>query len=54
MNILIFVINLKSSPGRKAHIIRQMQELDLRYELIEAVDGEQIVDYELGLERRYF
>ncbi len=43
----IFVINLKSSPNRKANISGQLDALDLDYQFIEAVDGSQFTPHEI-------
>ena len=43
----IFVINLKRSPNRKANISKQLDLLNLDYQLIEAVDGTQFTPHEV-------
>ena len=43
----IFVINLKRSPERKANISKQLDDLALDYQYIEAIDGTQFKPYEV-------
>jgi glycosyl transferase family 25 len=64
MNIPVFVINLKSSVDRKVHTINQLNDLDIPFQIIEAVDKFdssvlELVDkhrfnlFEQGLRSRY-
>ncbi len=47
MEIPVYVINLKRSASRKNHIIGQLNQADVPFQIIEAVDGEQLSDQEI-------
>jgi len=42
-----FVINLKRSPDRRANIEKQLQTLEIDYEIIEATDGRELTAEEI-------
>lgn len=44
----IYIINLKSSEQRKNVISRQLQDLDLSHEFIDAIDGRLLTSHELN------
>lgn len=46
-NIPTFVINLKRSPHRRAHMEKQLKALQLSYEIIDATDGSALSEAEL-------
>ncbi|MBU0715939.1 MAG: glycosyltransferase family 25 protein [Verrucomicrobia bacterium] len=45
----IFVINLKRSADRKVHIIKQLDNLNIAYEFIDAIDGQGLSDDEIKM-----
>ncbi len=49
MNIPIFIINLRRCPDRKLQITRQLQRMNLAYEIVEAIDGNDISDNEMAV-----
>ncbi|MBF0226306.1 MAG: glycosyltransferase family 25 protein [Desulfobacterales bacterium] len=44
----IFVINLKRSVDRKMHMMNQLSHLDIDYEFVEAVDGQELSNHEIN------
>ena len=44
----IFVINLARSIERRTHMSKMLDALDLKYEFIEAIDGEQLTDDQIN------
>jgi len=47
MNIPVFIINLKRSSDRRDHTIRQLNDLGITFQIIEAVDGNSLSDHDL-------
>ena len=47
----IFVINLERSADRKAHITKQLDNLNVTYKFIDAIDGQRLSDDEIKMHR---
>jgi glycosyl transferase, family 25 len=47
VNIKVFVISLKRSVDRKAHMEKQLGRLNMAYEFVDAIDGQRLSDYEI-------
>jgi glycosyl transferase, family 25 len=46
-DIKVFIINLKGSVGRKAHMVKQLDRLNIPYEFLDATDGQELSDHEI-------
>jgi glycosyl transferase family 25 len=47
MDIPVFVINLRRSVERRDHTTKQLNELEVPFQIIEAVDGVELSDHEI-------
>jgi glycosyl transferase, family 25 len=47
MDIPVFVINLKRSAERRYHTTKQLNDLDIPFQIIEAIDGTELSDQEI-------
>ena len=53
MNIPVFVINLKRSRERRDHTTKQLNDLGVPFQIIEAIDGVELSDQEIRNNRDY-
>jgi glycosyl transferase, family 25 len=47
MNIPVFVINLTRSVERRSHTVKQLNDLDVQFQLVEAINGAELSDQEI-------
>jgi glycosyl transferase, family 25 len=53
MNIPVFVINLQRSADRRTHTVNQLNDLDVPFQIIEAVDGAKLSNQEVRNNKEY-